>query len=80
MLNAKLMRQLPHCFNMVPDPRRSQGRCHRLPVVLGIAAGATRCGQSMRGQCKARTPCGFSLGGEVWGTFVGAGNLKRLKK
>lgn len=47
MLNADQMRQLPQCFTMIPDPRRAQGRRHRLPVVLGIAAGATLCG--MRG-------------------------------
>ncbi|WP_169070161.1 ISAs1 family transposase [Candidatus Accumulibacter contiguus] len=47
MLNADQMRQLPQCFTRIPDPRRAQGRRHRLPVVLGIAAGATLCG--MRG-------------------------------
>ena len=47
MLHAEQMRQLPQCFKMIPDPRRSQGRRHRLPVVLSIAAAATLCG--MRG-------------------------------
>ena len=47
MLNAEQMRQLPQCFKTIPDPRRSQGRRHRLSVVLGIAAGAILCG--MRG-------------------------------
>ena len=47
MLNADEMRKLPHCFKTINDPRRAQGRRHRLPVVLGIAAGATLCG--MRG-------------------------------
>ena len=47
MLNAEQMRKLPQCFKLIPDPRRSQGRRHRLPVVLGIAAAATLCG--MRG-------------------------------
>jgi Domain of unknown function (DUF4338)/DDE_Tnp_1-associated len=47
MLNAEQMRLLPECFKTIPDPRRSQGRRHRLSVVLGIAAGATLCG--MRG-------------------------------
>ena len=47
MLNAEQMRSLPQCFTIIADPRRSQGRRHRLPVVLGIAAGAIRCG--MRG-------------------------------
>lgn len=44
MLNAEQMRSLPQCFALIPDPRRAQGRRHRLPVVLGIAAGATLCG------------------------------------
>ncbi|QKE40412.1 MAG: DUF4338 domain-containing protein [Ferrovum myxofaciens] len=47
MLNAEQMRMLPQCFTMVSDPRRAHGIRHRLPVVLGIAAGATLCG--MRG-------------------------------
>jgi len=47
MLDAEQMRSLPQCFTLIADPRRSQGRRHRLPVVLGIAAGATLCG--MRG-------------------------------
>ena len=38
------MRSLEHCFTGITDPRRSEGRRHRLPVVLGIAAGATLCG------------------------------------
>lgn len=47
MLNAEQMRSLPQCFTLIADPRRAQGRRHRLPVVLGIAAGAILCG--MRG-------------------------------
>ncbi len=47
MLNAEQMRMLPQCFTMIADPRRIHGIRHRLPVVLGIAAGATLCG--MRG-------------------------------
>lgn len=47
MLNAEQMRSLPLCFAAIADPRRAQGRRHRLPVVLGIAAGAILCG--MRG-------------------------------
>jgi hypothetical protein len=47
MLNADQMRSLPLCFTHIADPRRPQGRRHRLPVVLGIAAGAILCG--MRG-------------------------------
>ena len=47
MLNADQMRALPQCFRTITDPRRAHGRRHRLPVVLGLAAGATLCG--MRG-------------------------------
>jgi DDE_Tnp_1-associated len=47
MLNAEQMRSLPQCFALIADPHRAQGRRHRLPVVLGIAAGAILCG--MRG-------------------------------
>lgn len=46
-LNAEQMRSLPQCFATITDPRRAQGRRHRLPVVLAIAAGAILCG--MRG-------------------------------
>ena len=46
MLSAEQMRSLPLCFSDIKDPRRPQGRRHRLPVVLGIAAGATLCGMS----------------------------------
>jgi hypothetical protein len=47
MLDAEQMRSLPQCFTTIADPRRAQGRRHRLPVVLAIAAGAILCG--MRG-------------------------------
>ena len=47
MLNAQQMRALPLCFTLIADPRRAQGRRHRLAVVLAIAAGAILCG--MRG-------------------------------
>lgn len=46
-LNAEQMRSLPQRFATIADPRRAQGRRHRLAVVLAIAAGATLCG--MRG-------------------------------
>ena len=59
MLNAEQMRSLPQCFTIIADPRRSQGRRHRLPVVLGIAAGAILCG--MRGY-KAISNWADSLG------------------
>jgi hypothetical protein len=66
MLNAEQMRLLPQCFRMIPDPRRSQGRRHRLPVVLGIAAGATLCG--MRGY-KAIAEWADALGQQARGRF-----------
>ncbi|SER09461.1 DDE_Tnp_1-associated [Nitrosomonas sp. Nm51] len=47
MLTVQQMRTLPDFFNDIPDPRRAEGKRHRLSVVLGIAAGATLCG--MRG-------------------------------
>ena len=47
MLSATQMRSLPSFFSEIPDPRRAQGRRHRLPTVLGLAAGAILCG--MRG-------------------------------
>lgn len=34
----------PTFFEQIPDPRRPQGRRHRLSTVLAIAAGATLCG------------------------------------
>jgi hypothetical protein len=44
MLNADQMSSLPHFFADIPDPRRAQGRRHRLSTVLAIAAGAILCG------------------------------------
>lgn len=47
MLRAQQMQALPDFFKQIPDPRRAQGRRHRISTVLAIAAGATLCG--MRG-------------------------------
>jgi hypothetical protein len=47
MLKAQQMQSLPSFFAEIPDPRRVQGRRHRLATVLAIAAGASLCG--MRG-------------------------------
>jgi hypothetical protein len=47
MLSADQMYSLPHFFADIPDPRRRQGRRHRLSCVLAIAAAAILCG--MRG-------------------------------
>ncbi len=58
-LTADQMRSLPAFFSQIPDPRRTQGRRHRLPSVLGIAAGAVLCG--MRGY-KAMADWAQSLG------------------
>jgi len=58
-LTAEQMRSLPCFFSQIPDPRRTQGRRHRLSTVLGIAAGAVLCG--MRGY-KAIADWAQSLG------------------
>ncbi len=47
MLSADQAQSLPSFFADIPDPRRAQGRRHRLTTVLAIAAGAVLCG--MRG-------------------------------
>lgn len=47
MLGAQQMQALPDFFKQIPDPRRAQGRRHRISTILAIAAGATLCG--MRG-------------------------------
>ena len=47
MLSAQQMESLPEFFAEIPDPRRSQGRRHRLSTVLAITAAAILCG--MRG-------------------------------
>lgn len=46
-LAAAQIESLPSFFFAIPDPRRGQGRRHRLPTILGLAAGAVLCG--MRG-------------------------------
>ncbi len=43
-ITAQQIRSLPSFFIDINDPRRSQGRRHRLSTVLGIAAGAVLCG------------------------------------
>ncbi len=47
MLKAAQMESLPDFFADIPDPRRAQGRRHRLKTVLALSAGAILCG--MRG-------------------------------
>jgi hypothetical protein len=46
-IKAEHMRSLPDFFKTIPDPRRDQGKRHRLPTVLAIATAAVLCG--MRG-------------------------------
>jgi len=46
-LTAHQMQSLPDFFRQIEDPRRAQGRCHQIHVILAIAAGAVLCG--MRG-------------------------------
>ena len=62
MLNAEHMRTLPQFFAHIPDPRRTNGRRHRLSTVLAIAAGAVLCG--MRGY-KAISDWANSLGAKA---------------
>lgn len=45
MLTANQMNALPDFFKSIPDPRRTQGRRHRLETVLAIATGAILCGR-----------------------------------
>ena len=45
MINAEQMRTLPGLFHAIEDPRRAQGRRHRLSTILGIATGAVLCGR-----------------------------------
>lgn len=66
MLTADQMRCLPHFFADIPDPRRTQGRRHRLPTILAIAAGAVLCG--MRGY-KAISDWADSLGAKARARF-----------
>ena len=40
------MNALPEYFKSITDPRRAQGRRHRLTRVLSIAAGAILCGRT----------------------------------
>jgi len=43
-ITTEQMRSLPSFFKDITDPRRTQGRRHRLSTVLGIAAAAVLCG------------------------------------
>jgi len=67
MLKAEQMMSLPQLFLDIPDPRRGQGRRHRLPTVLAIAAGAVLCG--MRGY-RALSDWADSLGQKARARFL----------
>jgi len=43
-ITRQQMRSLPDFFKEIDDPRRAQGRRHRLSTVLGIATAAVLCG------------------------------------
>ena len=45
MLTADQMKTLPELFSSITDPRRTQGRRHRLSTILAIATGAILCGR-----------------------------------
>ena len=73
MLSANQMQSLPSFFADIPDPRRAQGRRHRLATILAIAAGATLCGmrgyraiadwaQSLGKKARRRFGCRFANG------------------
>ncbi|WP_218141645.1 transposase family protein [Nitrosomonas sp. Nm51] len=62
------MNALPAFFNSIPDPRRTQGRRHRLDTIPAIATGAILCGrvgykgiaewaQSLSQDARARFQC-----------------------
>ena len=65
-LTADHMRSLPDFFKAIPDPRRAEGRRHRLEVVLALAAAATLCG--MRGY-KAMADWARALGPKARARF-----------
>ena len=65
-LTAAHMRSLPDCFKDVTDPRRAEGKRHRLKVVLSLAAAATLCG--MRGY-KAMADWAHALGPKARARF-----------
>jgi hypothetical protein len=70
-LTAEQMRSLPAFFSPIPDPRRAQGRRHRVSTVLGLAAGAVLCG--MRGY-KAIADWAESLDRNLGSASVAAAN------
>jgi hypothetical protein len=65
-IKSEHMRSLPDFFKTIPDPRRDQGKRHRLSTVLAIATAATLCG--MRGY-KAISDWAESLGQKARARF-----------
>jgi hypothetical protein len=61
------MTSLPSFSAGIPDPRRAQGRRHRLGIILAISAGAILCG--MRGY-KAISDWTGNLGQKARGRLV----------
>lgn len=70
-LTAEQMRSLPEFFKGICDPRRAEGKRHKIEVVLAIAAAASLCGmrgykamsdwaQSLRAGARARFRCRLS--------------------
>jgi len=66
-LTAIQMKSLPDFFGPISDPRRAQGRRHRLATVLAIAAGATLCGAK---GYKAMSDWANSLGDKARARFL----------
>jgi hypothetical protein len=73
MITAEQMKTLPEMFRDIEDPRREQGRRHRLSTILGIATGAVLCGrvgykgiaqwaQSLGQDARARFRCRYKNG------------------
>lgn len=76
MLKAEQMQSLPHFFADIVDPRRGQGRRHRLSTVLAIATAATLCGmrgyqaiadwaQSLSQKARQRFGCRYRNGSHI---------------
>ncbi len=73
MLTADQMKTLPEFFMDIADPRRAQGRRHRLSTILAISTGAILCGrvgfkaiaqwaQSLSQDARARFNCSYKNG------------------
>lgn len=72
-IKAEHMHSLPDFFKTIPDPRRDQGKRHRLSTVLAIATAAILCGMrgykaiwdwadSLSQQARARFGCRYEKG------------------